>query len=332
MKKYIIPSLLLVLFGIGYVEAKTSGGGPPPSFSINNTDPSFEMYPWLTGPLLAPSGHNVPQGHVNIEPYLYWTQYRGFYDHNYKFVGTHHFTSVTLQVPFQFGILPATEFDVVPQVFYNYSQGQTSWEFGDLGLVLSFQLLNDKQGQAWPPAIKLRFSANAPTGKFDHLNPHKKGTDIGGGGSWAPNVGVVFSNLYHFSGPHFLAMRTFLSYGPTAPFSARGLNVYGGTKGTRGTVYPGGNLSANIGLEYSLSQAWTLALDLLYTYQAKNRFSGHDAGVSMRSPSSVNYSLAPAIEYNFTNRIGLIGGSWFTVAGRNSAQYINWVLALNVYI
>ncbi len=111
-----------------------------------------------------------------------------------------------------------------------------------------------------------------------------------------------------------------------------GLNVYGGNTSTRGTAYPGNNFSVNVGLEYSLSQPWTLALDLLYIYQAKNRFSGHDGGTPMTSPSSASYSLAPAIEYNFSDKIGLIGGSWFTVAGRNTAQYINWILALNIYI
>jgi hypothetical protein len=328
MKKRFVSFLLVFVLGLSLVEARTGGGGPP----LNITEPALEMSPWLTGPLLAPSGHNVPTGHVNIEPYLFWTQYRGFYDNNWKFKGSHHYTSVTLNVPFQFGILPATEFDVVPQVFYNYSQGQTSWQFGDLGLVLSFQLLNDQQGKSWPPAIKLRFAASAPTGKYDHLKPSKQGTDVGGGGSWSPNVGIVFSNLFHFSGPHFLAMRSFFNYGPTVATSVHGLNVYGGTKGTHGTAYPGNNFSANFGFEYSLSQPWTLALDILYTYQAKNRFSGYDAGVPMTSPSSASYSLAPAIEYNFTDNIGLIGGSWFTVAGRNTAQYINWILALNIYI
>lgn len=326
-KKYLLS--LFLLLGLTTLEAKTAGGGPP-LFSV--MEPAIEMYPWLTGPLLAPSGHVVPQGHVNIEPYLYWTQYRGSYDNHWKFQSSHHYTTVTLQVPFQFGILPATEFDLVPQVFYNYSQGQTAWEFGDLGLGLCFQLLNDKQGKSWPPAIKLRFSANAPTGKYDHLKPNKKGTDVGGDGAWDPNVGLVFSNLFHFSGAHFLAMRTFFNYGPTIPTRVRGLNVYGGNKETKGTVYPGNNFSVNVGLEYSLSQPWTLALDLLYIYQAKNRFSGHDGGAPMTSPSSASYSLAPAIEYNFSDKIGLIGGSWFTVAGRNTAQYVNWILALNMYI
>ncbi len=327
MKKYIVASLLFVA-GFSLIEARTSGGGPP----LFSKDPSFEMYPWLTGPLLAPSGHVVPQGHVNIEPYLFWTQYRGIYDSNWKFKGQHHYTSVTLEVPFQFGILPATEFDIVPQVYYNYSQGQTSWQFGDLGLSLSFQLLNDEKGKAWPPAIKLRFTGNAPTGKYDHLKPSKKGTDVGGIGSWYPGAGLVFSNLFHFSGSHFLAMRYFFSYNITTGASVRDANIYGGTKGTHGTAYPGDTFTANIGLEYSMSQAWTLALDILYNYGAKNRFSGYDGGVPMTSPSSASYSLSPAIEYNFSEKVGLIGGTWFTVAGRNTAQYINWILALNIYI
>ncbi|MFS8564508.1 MAG: hypothetical protein LVR00_09530 [Rhabdochlamydiaceae bacterium] len=326
MKKYIIASLLILGFSIA--EAKTTGGGP----SLFSKEPSLEMYPWLTGPLLAPSSHNVPYGHVNIEPYLYWTQYRGIYDNNWKFAAQHHFTVYTLSVPLQFGILPYTEFDISPQAYYSYSQGQSSLQFADLPLALSFQLLNDKPGKPWPPAIKLRFGANAPTGKFDHLKPSKQGTDQSGIGSWYPGVGLVFGNLFHLSGSHFLALRYFFNYNIPVGASVRGSNIYGGTTKTRGTIYPGAGFTANLGLEYSISQPWTLALDILYNYQAKNRFSGYDGGAPMTSPSSANYSLAPAIEYNFSDTIGLIGGSWFTIAGRNTAQFINFILALNVYI
>jgi hypothetical protein len=32
-----------------------------------------EEGPWFTGPLLTGSGHVIPVGHANYEPYLYWT-------------------------------------------------------------------------------------------------------------------------------------------------------------------------------------------------------------------------------------------------------------------
>jgi hypothetical protein len=48
-------------------------------------------------------------------------------------------------------------------------------------------------------------------------------------------------------------------------------------------------------------------------------------------PSSSQYSLAPAIEYNWSQNIGLIGGVWFTVAGQNISQFNSIVIALNYY-
>jgi hypothetical protein len=42
-------------------------------------------------------------------------------------------------------------------------------------------------------------------------------------------------------------------------------------------------------------------------------------------------ALAPAIEYNFSDNVGLISGVWFSLSGVNTAHFITYVLALNAY-
>ncbi len=51
----------------------------------------------------------------------------------------------------------------------------------------------------------------------------------------------------------------------------------------------------------------------------------------MRSPTSAQFSIAPAIEYNWNANIGIIFGSWFTLAGKNSTQFTSGVFAFNYY-
>jgi hypothetical protein len=45
---------------------------------------------------------------------------------------------------------------------------------------------------------------------------------------------------------------------------------------------------------------------------------------------SAYFSLAPAIEYNWSDYVGIITGAWFTIAGRNALTFISSVTALNV--
>jgi len=42
-------------------------------------------------------------------------------------------------------------------------------------------------------------------------------------------------------------------------------------------------------------------------------------------------ALAPALEYNFSGNVGLIGGVWFPLSGKNTSHYMTYVLALNTY-
>jgi hypothetical protein len=92
-----------------------------------------------------------------------------------------------------------------------------------------------------------------------------------------------------------------------------------------------------VGLEYSLTRNWVLATDVLNTYTNKTWFkgrpgvtaSGEPAGIGMHSSNRI--SLAPAIEYNFSDLFGIIAGCWFTVAGRNSGDFVSGVIAFNWY-
>lgn len=293
--------------------------------------------PWFTGPLLTPSGHVVPEGHQNYEPYVYYTQEKGTYNAHWSPISAPTFTNVLTQVTMQFGVLTRTEFNAAPQFSYNHFEGKHMWRVSDIPVTLAFQLLYDEK-ESWYPGIKLRLSANVPLGKYDHLSLSKRGTDIGGIGSWFPGVGLVFTRVHHVTGIQYLSWRLFFDYSFGTPTNVKGLSVFGGAptidgiQGTRGTVRPGNVFLTLLGLEYSLTQNWCLALDVQYQHNNKRRFSGTTLpGTRPTAPSRELFAIAPAVEYNWSSKLGVIAGPWFTVAGRNSPNFISYVVAINIY-
>lgn len=299
---------------------------------LTTPDFSSKAAPWFTGPIVAPSAHTVPPHHGNVEPYLYFTTVSGFYNENWGSVDTPNFYSLLQQTPVQVGLTSFMDCQVVPQIFYQFTQGEHSTQFGDLPISVGFQLLNDQAG-SHRPAIKLSLKAVVPFGKFENLNASKLGTDGAGLGSWMPGVGLNFSRIYELPGSHFLAPRLSFGYTVPGPVHISGITVYGGAPDTSGTVYPGNIFACDLAFELTLTRQITFAMDIYYNHLNKTRFSGNPGFLAqIKAPSSEQFSLAPALEYNWNANIGLIAGVWFTVAGRNSRQFTSGVIALNIYI
>ncbi len=317
-----MKKLALFLFSYSLLTAK--------GLTLQEVAPDYNV--WLTGPIVAPSGHAVPAPHVNYEPYFYWIQNPEKYDKHWNAHKTSNPRQLQIQPTFQIGMNSFMEFDINPSFSYNNNQSKHSWVLNDCPWGLGIQLLHDKPGVTWYPAIKLKVGSNIPLGKYQRLDADKKGTDDGGSGTWAPNMGLVFSRLFWIKGKNYLATRYFIQYAVPTPVHVKGINNYGGARGTRGRVFPGNVFFTDLGMEYTCNQNWALAMDIAYQHNNKQRFSGRKGGVSMTAPSSEQISLAPALEYNWNANVGVIGGCWFAVAGRNSTRFVQWIVALNAYV
>ena len=165
----------------------------------------------------------------------------------------------------------------------------------------------------------------------------EKGFSDGGAGAFETDLGVVFGRLIHVRGIHYLNSRLSVSYAIPSNVHVKGFNNYGGGFGTKGLVKVGNSITTLLGLELNMSLNWALALDVAYAYGNKTRFSGRKgfnpdgSHASVGGPSFNQVSLAPALEYNFNESVGIIAGAWFTVAGRNSSQFATGVVAVNWY-
>jgi hypothetical protein len=315
----VVPCALISAFAITprlLADTRMNQPQPPP------------LIPWFTGPLLAPTGTALPKGHYCIQPFLTLGVVTGVYNSHWKPVSNPHFYSISLQLQTQIGLTEFMDIQWVPEVFYNRKEGQSSILFGDLPFIFDFQLVSDRKFK-WFPGIKLEMIETFPTGKYQNLNPFKRGTDISGLGSFSTTSGLVLYKVYHIHKHHFLSMTASYEYTYFAPAHLKGLNFYGGGFGTRGKIYPGALSSIFLSFEYTLTQNWVLALDNVYLHNNKDRFKGNPgitatgAPATTGRPSSEQLSFAPAIEYNFNPNLGLITGIWFTASGRNAFKFCN---------
>ena len=298
--------------------------------------PSPPPQAWLTGPLIAPTGTVIPYGSFEIESYVYATTNTGTYNSNWNSVSAeHNFFSLNPQFLCFFGLTPWMDINISPQFFYDTTNGQHNWNFGDLPVALDFQLL-DAGYTPYFPGIKFTVRETFPTGPYQNLNPNKLLTDQSGAGTFGTTMNLVLYKVYHLTGHHFLSMTYSATYTVTTPVNVHGFNTYGGGYGTKGYALPGNTFQAIASFEVSLSQNWALALDNVYTHVDQTRFFGNPGVVSIGgpaasvgAPSSEQISFAPAIEYNFSSNLGIIAGCWFTAWGRNSTRFCSGVISID---
>ncbi|MBI2742749.1 MAG: hypothetical protein HYX48_02390 [Chlamydiales bacterium] len=292
--------------------------------------------PWFTGPLLSSSPHIVPLGYINFEPYLVAQNYYGEYDKNWHPHSTPRTQTITPIFFFQMGLTKDLDFQFNPQFFYQQSQGASATRLGDTSVALDYQLLWDKKGEWWP-AIKLFVREFFPTGKYQHFDPKKNFTDDAGAGVFETDFGVVIGRIVHLTGIHYLSPRFTFIYGVSSNVHLEGFNNYGGGFGTKGTAKVGSTFTTVFGTELNISKNWALAVDIAYlygnktTFHGKRGFNADGTQAVVGGPSFNQVSVAPALEYNFSEEVGIIAGAWFTVAGRNDFEFASGVLAINWY-
>ena len=295
----------------------------------------FPKAPWFTGPLLAPAGHITPIGMFDFEPYFYVVCDNGNYTSHWKKVSQPQLWINSLQLYTVIGLTNWMDFSTTPTISYNASQGKSQVLFNDLEMQLDFQLLSDTPDN-YVPALKLSLKETFPNGKYDHLDPDKFGTDIGGQGGYISGAVLTFSRLFHLGGEHWLNARLAAEYDITTRAHVHGYNNFGGGEGTDGYVYPPQVFLFDLAAEISLTRNWCFACDTVGRLARSTKFKGNPgiidgALASSSRGSSAQYSLAPAIEYNWNENLGLISGAWFSVAGRNIFTFASWVTALNYY-
>lgn len=282
--------------------------------------------PWFTAPLISPRATALTESPFELNSYAYFTVESGEYNGDWKALSLPNFYSFSPQWLAYIRLNSWMDLNLAPQFSVNWTEGQKAVGFNDFSVALDIQLY-PADGEGWFPGVKIAFKEQFPTGKYQKLDPKKLFTDQMGFGSYITYFDLVFYKQYHLSGNHYMSMTLSGEYGISSSTHVRGLNVYGGGEGCKGTVKPGDFFQAILSFEWSLTQNWALALDNVWAVTQSDHFKG-DPGLLedgeeaiVGNPSSANLSFSPAIEYNFSQTQGLIIGCWFSPLGRNSSQF-----------
>lgn len=293
--------------------------------------------PWFTGPLLAPAGHTVPKGHINFEMYGLDVRANGHFNDNGKKVRTPLFQSIVGNPVFTYGVTDWMDVQALTPYVRNSTRGVNSEGYGDLTGVIGLQVMEQKESK-WKPSLRFAISETFPTGKFEYLSPQLAGTDATGLGSYMTQLALNFQHLTQVFDTHYLRTRLSLTRLYSSKVKVHGLNSYGGVVDTDGQIATGIENDADLAFEFTLTQNWVAVMEGYVSEGKATRFNGilslNNIGgpsVSIGSGDFFETALAPAIEYNFNEHIGLIGGVWFPLSGKNTSDYVAYLLALNAY-
>ena len=290
---------------------------------------------WWTGPLLAPNASTFPAGHALVETYVFDVNSNGQYDRNGRHEpasGGHELGSLTYLI---YGLSDRVSLGLLPRFFYDEPPGapnSSSPGVGDLGAQLQVGLTSFHEG-SWMPATAVVLGATLPTGRYDRLaNP----ADGFGAGVYGTSLSWYSQDYLWLPNGRILRVRLDLTYAISSSASIADQSVYGTAAGFRGRAHPGDSFTADAAAEYSATRNWVLASDLVWVHNSSTRLTGSEPAplgpvpITAQSGSSEYLAVAPAVEYNFSSRVGLIVGARIFVAGRNTGSSVTTAAAINM--
>lgn len=294
--------------------------------------------PWFTGPLLAPAGHTIPNGHTNFEFYAIDVITNGQYNGSGQIVRTPTFRTFVANPILSHGFTDWLDVQMTVPYAFNSTQGVHHNRLTDVSTAIGIQLLEQK-GSPKRMDVRILLQETIPTGRYDNLNPLLLGTDATGLGSYQTQIGINFQYLLQVLDTHYLRTRLIVSRIYSSNVKVDGLSSYGGTVNTHGVIEPGTESDIDLAFEFTLTQNWVAVLEGYTSSGSSTRFNGILNIANVGSPPLANIgsgsfredALAPAIEYNFNQNIGIIGGVWFPVKGVNTSHFMTYMLALNAY-
>jgi hypothetical protein len=323
----------LCVIGIG---ASAVAGATPQARMISRE--SLDQA-WWTGPLLAPNAATLPQGHWLVEPYVYDAMTYGRFDRagTLRSAGAAH--DIGSQTYIEYGLLNRLTLGLIPRLgLYESSAGQGSsgFEVGDTTLQAAFGLTQFRPDSGMP-ATSLVIGETLPTGKYDRLDGRTDGAL--GSGAYSTTVSLYSQTYLWMPSGRILRARLDLSYQVSRWASVHGVSVYGTSGGFSGRARPGPSFVGDLAFEYSVTRSWVLATDIDWEHDGNTRVEGgYPLTLTSALPpylvrnlgSDDLLYLAPAIEYNWSARMGVIAGARLAAAGRNVAATVTPVAAINM--
>ena len=295
---------------------------------------------WWTGPMLAPSAATLPQGHFLIEPYLYDVIQQGQYDRNgvkRRAPESNGFGSLTY---INYGLVDKLTIGLIPTFGYNrVSDGAEQLERRD----------GRRDGAGPVPADKIsrrQLDSNDVArcaGNFSVRQVRSAGKSAE---QWAwkrrlhHDARVLLANIFLAAESADIAHALERIAIDFERRECEGRERLRNRCEFHGQAKPGGTSFVDASWEYSLTRSWVLALDATYRYQNSTRVTGFDglSSPGMKNSAKIRFDtgyndaigFAPAIEYSWNSKVGILLGARVIPIGRNTAATITPAIAINI--
>lgn len=290
---------------------------------------------WFTGPLVAPSPALPKAGLFVVEPYIITTLNTGSYLANgHHAGGSNQSRYGALLSLVEYGITDRLTIEALPQINYGWNDQATTRGAvaSDLPVDLKYRFLDQVVNTATPSA-SVSVGISFPIGPFDKLGSKLEESGPGSGVYYARQGGTL-QWLFNTWDNHPLRVRLWGSLEePLNHPTVRDVSVYSTKPGFFGKAKPGITATVGISPEYALTQRWVLAADIFRSYADGASVSGTDINgnlFSARPGSRGSWAVAPAVEYNWSSKYGVIAGVQLNFAGHNTSSYVAPQIALNI--
>ncbi len=286
--------------------------------------------------MLTPGASTLPQGRALISTYVYDVIEQDRYDASgtrHPTAGEHDLGSLAYLI---YGLTDRVTVVLLPRIGFNEPVGahnSSALGVGDLGAEVQYGVTSFHQG-SWVPATSVVLAETFPTGRYDRLERPSEGF---GTGAFTTAVSWYSQDYFWLPNGRILRVRFDLTYAISSSTAVHDASVYGTARGFRGQAYPGDGATADAAVEYSLNRSWVLATDLVYQYNGNTSVTGSDlrtfgtpGSVDLQSGASEYFAVAPAIEFSWSARAGVIVGVRLFVTGRNVTASVTPVAAINL--
>lgn len=286
--------------------------------NVNSSEALF------TGTLLAYSGTSYTPGQISIAPLFILTRENGSYNQDSHLIKNRDLLDYSLFSTLQAGIIKNIDAQVT--IFGSYIEAPHGdlFTFGDTLVLIGIQLF-DNNNTSKPFDLRLLIGENFPTGKRSNFDSQILGSPFLSQGTYQTLFILAAEKLFSLE-----PLRPFtlnINFYCTIPSSKKisGMTVFGGSKGSDGTIVPGNSYITNLALQYSLSYRWAIGCDCNYFYTNASRFrkSSINKGANTAYPSYYTLSLTPSIEYTLNDHLSMNAGAWCTFGGRNSTSFLS---------
>jgi hypothetical protein len=313
----------------------TAHAAPAAASQVGSGDQQSRDEAWWTGPLLAASASTLPQGHFLVEPYLFDAIANGRLNQNGSRTASPHSQTLGSLTYLIYGLTDEVSVGIIPRFSFTEAAGASRSSgigLGDLSIQAQYRLTQLSE-ESRIPTISAVVMETLPTGKYDRL--HGREGDGAGLGAYTTTLALYSQDYFWMPNGRILRARLDFSYALPDRANVNGESVYGTPSGFHGHAQPGASFVVDAAAEYSVTQNWALSMDVYYEGDGRTVLTGgltqpQPASYRNELPTSDYVALAPAIEFNWSPRFGIIVGARIVGIGRNTSASVTPVAAINM--